>query len=135
MVDAMIVTRLDRAAVEHGVAYLNDNHLWDVEISERGVIAGSLVAEPILSRPMDLKCYHRSYKLSDASRTVSCGKCGALIDPYDALVDLSRRDTEWRVADTAADKARERLADLERRERNAKARVAKWEARAARADA
>ena len=73
-------------------------------------------------------CTHRAgVFISAKDRAVSCSKCGALIDPFDALVGLSREQTALRSASkreaAKADKAIKRTASLERLEKNAKGRA------------
>lgn len=51
---------------------------------------------PTMSPPIELivnnehaKCYHRSYVIDAGPRSVTCATCGAIVDPFDALLHLS----------------------------------------------
>lgn len=72
-------------------------------------------------------CLHRRLELDEEARRVYCSDCEAEIPAFDALVKFSREFERWVIArDRAraeAVRASERLADLKRQERNAKARL------------
>lgn len=76
-------------------------------------------------------CHHRSgVKLEAKERKVTCGKCGANLDPFEALLKISRSPDGYRrgleEARKAALQAKKNLGELERMEKNAKGRA--WRA-------
>jgi hypothetical protein len=72
-------------------------------------------------------CRHRLTRLDTQARRVYCRECDVEVPAFDVLEYLSR-DTEhylrvWRQARNEAKHAEERLAGLDRREKNTKARI------------
>ena len=78
-------------------------------------------------------CRHRAKWIDQASRKVGCSNCGEELDPFNELVSIS---SEWATYKRAGEEykkdclaVQERLVDLQRQERNAKARLKKAENR------
>ena len=72
-------------------------------------------------------CWHDAVVVDPAERRVTCDGCSAEVDPYEALFNLSRNVDRYEYsAKHARDSARvaeARVAELERQERNVKARI------------
>ena len=75
------------------------------------------------------KCTHRKTTLDLTAHRMYCSDCEQELDCFDWIVDYSRKwrrfNTEYRQAIKQADEARQRVDDLERVEKNAKARIRK----------
>ena len=72
-------------------------------------------------------CRHLQAVVDDVARTVTCDDCGAELDPIAVLESLAQNHDRYAAArDRAkqeAKQAEERLAELRRQEKNAKARA------------
>lgn len=74
-------------------------------------------------------CTHRfaTFTIDRKARSVRCKKCGAEVDPYVAIDAIAHCWDRWESSrqhcEAKAKAAEERLADLERQERNARTRV------------
>lgn len=72
-------------------------------------------------------CLHPSFTISEETRTVRCQKCNAVIEPFDLLLSIAKKET--RLANdlrVLRDEERQRRANIEKLiqiERNAKARI------------
>ena len=80
-------------------------------------------------------CSHRRVGFDKNERRVECDGCGKVLDPFDWLAntlvgDWDHYTYELRQMKSAAERARNELEELKRRERNARARVKRWESRA-----
>lgn len=74
---------------------------------------------------------HIGYTVNEKERTVTCRRCGALVDPFDALMLVANRETQ--LADNVQAlrleerERRQRIDKLNTIERNAKARIKRAE--------
>lgn len=74
---------------------------------------------------------HIGYSVNEQARTVKCRRCGALVDPFDALMLVANRETQ--LADNVEAlrleerERRQRIDKLNTIERNAKARIKRAE--------
>lgn len=75
--------------------------------------------------------FHPGYTVNEKERTVKCRRCGALVDPFDALMLVAKKET--RLADNVEAlrleerERRQRIDKLNTIERNAKARIKRAE--------
>ncbi len=71
-------------------------------------------------------CRHRAKRLDPSVRTVSCSECGAVLDPFDSLMDIARDHVNQRAAREVLARDKQRLqgqlAELKREVGSAKAR-------------
>jgi hypothetical protein len=78
-------------------------------------------------------CQHKRVQLDVEARTASCAECGAVRDPFDALVALAGRLENYKGWGeryrAEAQRAADELEDLKRQVRNAKAQLKRWKAR------
>lgn len=87
---------------------------------------------PLLSiRSRRRTCYPHRYQTDEARRTVTCMKCGALVDPIDAMLDIARNWERYaqELASMRSDieLLRAKREVLERGVRNLKARARRAE--------
>lgn len=68
-------------------------------------------------------CIHRNYQLKVASRTVVCADCKALLDPFQLLLEMARKQRNWRDWDKEARTQRAALTELHAEETKVKARL------------
>ena len=68
-------------------------------------------------------CYRHHPVVNFSERRITCKKCEKALDPYDVLADYIRQWGRVRQTFREEAKARERLAELLRKERNVKARI------------
>lgn len=95
-----------------------------------GVLRGDL--PPIASTPRKRnQCPHRRSLVDREDRRVTCRDCGVDLDPIEVISQIARVGDQYERAIKAVAESHARLAELERRERNAKARVRRLEARCA----
>jgi hypothetical protein len=89
---------------------------------------------PLLISERTNLCYHMRHQaiIDTNGRTLRCGECDAELDPYDYIGFLAR-DGDHLVAARSKKvrAASERLKELLRQERNAKARIKRLEKRGA----
>lgn len=133
--DAMVGTGLDRRAVLAGIQVLRDEGLWVIQVDDRGRIRAAQSTDPMFTRPEHrTSCAHRNTIIDARQRIVSCTKCGDLLDPFDVLNEVANAELRWTAATDRAERqardATRRLADVERQEANAKARVRTAQTRA-----
>lgn len=73
------------------------------------------------------RCKHLSIEVSEKERTVHCTRCGCAVDPFDHILQCAtngeRVVTEIAQLHRRRDELREAVANLEREEKNAKARL------------
>ena len=73
------------------------------------------------------RCKHLSIEVSEKERTVHCTRCGCAVDPFDHILQCAtngeRVVTEIAQLHRRRDELRESIANLEREEKNAKARL------------
>lgn len=67
-------------------------------------------------------CKHRTYEVDEQERTVSC-RCGAILDPFEVLLEYARRERHWRHYDSAARKATGTLREAEEELKRVQART------------
>jgi hypothetical protein len=74
-----------------------------------------------------MPCWHLSIVVDGNARTVECAKCGALLDPLEALLKFAREEINlgYRLQQLRDDcnKVAAKLDDTKRQERNARARL------------
>ena len=51
-------------------------------------------------------CHHGHFEVDDKRRTVTCGMCGALMDPFDVLVNIAYGELKLYQVDERNAKAR-----------------------------
>lgn len=72
-------------------------------------------------------CKHRQSQISEAKRTLICLDCGAALDPFEVILERARNGEhivyEIQSLYAKRDELRESVANLEREEKNAKARL------------
>ena len=85
------------------------------------------MASDPLTREETAHCNHRRFNLNTESRRVYCRSCKQEIDPFTALLVFTNEWTYYKDTlereQAELKKTRERLDDLKRQERNAKARL------------
>lgn len=125
--DAMVATRLDRAAVLAGIQHLRDEGFWVIQVDDRGRITASMIDEPMFTRATPVACFHRRTRIDERTRTVTCRDCGSLVAPFDTLVicaqDELRRQASRDLCIRQEREYTKRLEATKREEANAKARV------------
>ena len=85
----------------------------------------------LVSKHRKRPCIHRNFIVDTVTRTVECGKCGAVIDPIEALDTLANDwETEWILLRRAKDEADRLLAEAKRERANAKSARRRAEQRA-----
>lgn len=72
-------------------------------------------------------CKHNQTQISEANRTLICRQCGAMLDPFEVILDRARNGEnivlEIKSLYAKRDELRESVANLEREEKNAKSRL------------
>jgi hypothetical protein len=72
-------------------------------------------------------CKHVQTQISETNRTIVCKQCGVIIDPFELVLDRAKNGenivAEIKRLYTKRDELRESVANLEREEKNAKARL------------
>ena len=72
-------------------------------------------------------CKHVQTQVSEANRTIICLQCGLIIDPFELVLDRAKNGEnivmEIKKLYAKRDELRESVANLEREEKNAKARL------------
>lgn len=72
-------------------------------------------------------CKHSQTQISEANRTLTCRQCGSILDPFEVILDRARNGEnivfEIKALYAKRDELREAVANLEREEKNAKARL------------
>lgn len=68
-------------------------------------------------------CMHRVFWLDDVARTVQCGECKSMMDPFTVLCDYAKGERLWKHYHNESIKAANRLHEIEKQEREAKART------------
>ncbi|WP_395303417.1 hypothetical protein [Enterobacter sp. ECC-019] len=72
-------------------------------------------------------CKHNQTQISEANRTLICLQCGSMLDPFEVILDRARNGEnivfEIKSLYAKRDELRESVANLEREEKNAKARL------------
>ncbi len=72
-------------------------------------------------------CKHNQTQISEANRTLVCRQCGSILDPFEVILDRARNGEnivlEIKSLYARRDELREAVANLEREEKNAKARL------------
>lgn len=72
-------------------------------------------------------CKHNQTQISEANRTLICRQCGSMLDPFEVILDRARSGenivSEIKSLYAKRDELRESVANLEREEKNAKARL------------
>ncbi len=80
------------------------------------------------------ECRHSPITVNRAKRRITCRSCGSVVEPFDWIAALVERhevmENEWKRLVQQREVAGAELEELRRRERNAKARVRKWENKA-----
>ena len=73
------------------------------------------------------RCKHRAIEVDETNRVIRCLKCGCVIDPFEHIlqcaIDGEHIVTEIMQLHRKRDELRESVANLEREEKNAKARL------------
>jgi hypothetical protein len=89
-------------------------------------------SDGLLTSERKSHCYHHFQGgIVDAgARTLRCGGCGAPMDPYDYLAFLARDGDTLVRARKQIRELNDKLGDLQKLERNARARVKRWQAKA-----
>lgn len=74
-------------------------------------------------KPLRRICRHYDLVVEEHTRTVSCDRCNAVLDPFAILKDMA--DGQREVENTARmlRKIRDEMAELKKEERNLKARI------------
>lgn len=101
--------------------------------SGEGDRAAPITAKPHdPSKPRPRQCKHRRTEIDGQHRRLVCRDCGELVEAFDFLLKLTEEDGRWREARDAAKRsaglAQQRLKDLHREEKNAKARLRRMRA-------
>ena len=78
---------------------------------------------PGLRAVRDRWCSHQRMSVNANARRLTCDGCGAELDPYKALATIAHNSEKVRQWSDAATLAAKRLNEIERRERNARARL------------
>ncbi|NUH56511.1 hypothetical protein HUK76_22950 [Citrobacter portucalensis] len=72
-------------------------------------------------------CKHRETKISEANRTLVCLQCDSVLDPFDLILERARNAEnivfEIKRLYAKREELRKSVANLEREEKNAKARL------------
>lgn len=72
-------------------------------------------------------CKHNQTQISEANRTLICRQCGSMLDPFEVILDRARNGenivSEIKSLYAKRDELRQAVANLEREEKNAKARL------------
>lgn len=93
--------------------------------NEREAALDELPVRTERDKPSD--CDHRRTWVNEAARTLTCRDCDCAVDPISTLAQLARNRefyvTQARWLRNDLDRVRRELTDLERQERNAKARI------------
>jgi hypothetical protein len=74
-------------------------------------------------------CRHRSIEVGSYDREVRCQNCHAQLDPVDIIIQYAREERHLEVFKTKAGSIEKRIYDLEKQERNIKARIKNAEKR------
>lgn len=73
------------------------------------------------------RCKHRAIEVCETDRVVRCTKCGCVIDPFEHILQVATDGehivTEIEQLHRRRDELRESVANLEREEKNTKARL------------
>lgn len=73
------------------------------------------------------RCKHRAIEVCETDRVVRCTRCGCVIDPFEHILQMATDGehivTEIEQLHRRRDELRESVANLEREEKNAKARL------------
>jgi hypothetical protein len=77
-------------------------------------------------------CFHaaRGGVVDASAKTLRCGGCGAPMDPYDYLAYLARDGDALVQARKMVRELSDKVGELQKQERNARARVKRWQAKA-----
>jgi hypothetical protein len=88
--------------------------------------------EGLLTSERTNHCYHnaRGGVVDAGAKTLRCGGCGAPMDPYDYLAYLAHDGDTLVRARKMIRELNEKVGELQRQERNARARVKRWQAKA-----
>ena len=88
---------------------------------------------PLLISERTNRCYHMRHQaiIDSNGRTLRCGECDAELDPYDYISHLAQDGDHLMAARKKVRAANERLKELLRQERNAKARLKRLEQKGA----
>ncbi|EPJ5863758.1 hypothetical protein JRA82_004617 [Raoultella ornithinolytica] len=72
-------------------------------------------------------CKHNQTQISEANRTLICRQCGSMLDPFEVILDRARNGenivSEIKSLYAKRDELRQAVANIEREEKNAKARL------------
>ncbi|MCV5863299.1 hypothetical protein OFN36_30280, partial [Escherichia coli] len=72
-------------------------------------------------------CLHPGYLVNEHERQIKCRKCGAIIDPFDLLLDIARKETnlanDVSLLRKEESQRRANIQKLIQIERNAKSRI------------
>ena len=101
---------------EYGLADVIPIRAKNDEMLDFGVIRHSLGG-----------CFQHHPVVFFEERRIECQRCKKTLDPYDVLANYIRNWSRVRHAFRAEEQARDRLAELLRKERNAKARLRRTE--------
>ena len=88
----------------------------DVKLTDRAPAPGLRVVR-------DGWCSHQRMSVNTNARKLTCDGCGAELDPYKALAAIAHNSENVRQWSDAATLAAKRLKEIERRERNTRARL------------
>ena len=78
---------------------------------------------PGLRAVRDRRCSHQRMSVNANARRLTCDGCGAELDPYKALATIAHNSEKVRQWSDAATLAAKRLNEIERLDRNARARL------------
>jgi len=88
---------------------------------------GDVIDQKVFKLKRGKYCPHTQSSVDRYQRIVECVKCGALLDPFDVVLDLAQEEDRYTTSIQRLRKENERLdkdiQELKRQERNAKARL------------
>lgn len=105
---------------------LNDNviHLVQPKSDEEKLLNVSITDRRSAGQKY---CKHSQTQISEVNRTLVCLQCGSMLDPFDVILDRARNGEnivfEIKRLYAKREELRESVSNLEREEKNAKARL------------
>jgi hypothetical protein len=91
------------------------------------IVDGGDAEVPVVRQPRQRFCRHGRFRLDETARRVYCGECEQEVDAFGALYAIAtmfeRVNSQYKHAQAEAKHVEQRLEELKRLERNAKARV------------
>lgn len=97
----------------------DDSDIIDIEAARK-----RLADLDVRTRGKRRHCPHSSIAVYEDSRTVECRECETVIDPVDVILRFARKEMALRQWEDRSEQ-RARIAELERQEKNVKARLRK----------